>query len=375
MDSPQSSFQFTSLDLSPTPSQSVPPSPSRLSLSLSDQPQPPVLALPPVELHLEPVQPETAGGVEPERKGRGRKRRFRDENEQQAADMRRVERNRVFAKLNRQKKKAYVFDLEKRVEELGEELAKCKLRLQQYEAMERSRYSGIVDFCRRIKADIKEFESRRLLTLINTIRSAGDVVPQNRLEDKSKALDMLAETLVEFSVPFTHRYLMCLAEQAGTENCLPQTKPQEQEARGESELGDLNGITEQIARDGKSLGLTDERRFLREVSQRMRKSVRQFRDSLEDFRDQMGKLDLYMTSRLMLHQDQNRLLNYVKWMRMVGDAKTLRELGKASEGFKNFTISVCRWPFLGEDKTKSIAGGEVFVHNENQRGVLYNKVY
>ncbi len=300
-----------------------------------------------------PSEPaELSESCEPKRK-RGRKKRYVTEEQRREKEEKRVERNRYFARENRRRKKEYVTQLERRIESLSAELSACKQKLATYEALEMSRQKGLVEFCRKIKDDAQQFDEQRLARLIDlTYRSdkpLSELVDslKTKVEDKKKAVDVLAEALIDFSVPFAHRYVLCMAEQNDTINTLQQALEQRLE---EAKVGpmDCRMVIDQIRNDRRRMKdrMPAEQRYLLEIAAGLRRSVKRYLQSVANIREHMANLDLYLTDRIDPNLDPNRVVSLLKWMHMAADARTLNQLMLFGEGFTNFSLAVAKWPFV-----------------------------
>lgn len=216
-----------------------------------------------------------------------------------------------------------------------------------------SRQKGLVEFCRKIKDDAQQFDEQRLARLIDlTYRSdkpLSELVDslKTKVEDKKKAVDVLAEALIDFSVPFAHRYVLCMAEQNDTINTLQQALEQRLE---EAKVGpmDCRMVIDQIRNDRRRMKdrMPAEQRYLLEIAAGLRRSVKRYLQSVANIREHMANLDLYLTDRIDPNLDPNRVVSLLKWMHMAADARTLNQLMLFGEGFTNFSLAVAKWPFV-----------------------------
>ena len=70
----------------------------------------------------------------------------------------RAEKNRMYAKQSRDRKRKYIEELEAKLRQTQEELAKCKARLEQYELIEKYKNSLGYEFCDALATVYKEMQ-------------------------------------------------------------------------------------------------------------------------------------------------------------------------------------------------------------------------
>ena len=149
---------------------------------------------------------------------RGRKRKIKTAEAQLKTDQIRMERNRMFAKQNRERKKEYVASLECKVAALTEELRICKVQLEQYKRRDIERSKNFIDFCSNVKHEIGKLQGSVSAQLLEIMKNANmnpdTVMPyiQETLNDRYNAIESMVEVVLKFSVPLTHQCLMCAAE-------------------------------------------------------------------------------------------------------------------------------------------------------------------
>lgn len=302
-----------------------------ISRSLSPSPnlRLPALGLTPVAQTTVPVanQPK-------ERPHRGRKKRQLTEEQRKSEAARRVERNREIARDNRVKYKVYMKSLEERVKSLTRELETCKGRLAEYDVLAQGSYTDLLRFFTRVKDDMRGFERKRLdrtaALMIGRRQKDPSVMPavSEKTEDKRKALNLIAETLIESAVPLGQRYLLCLAERIGSDN-ERRSEPIDQMLRyDETALNAIPGVC----------------KYLKEASARLRMSMRQYLQSFEAIRDQAIALDLYVMEQVAPLSEPTRLGESMKWVQQVVDASgQFRMFG---EERSSLAMNILNWPHI-----------------------------
>ncbi len=217
---------------------------------------------------------------------KGRKKLHVTEEQKKEADVRRAQRNRFFARENRERKKQYVLSLEHHVDTLNAELWACKCRLAEYEARERAQHMNFQQLYNRLAAEAQRFEEQRMTRLVNIFPAAGlSESVRVAAEEKQKLTDMMSETLIDFTVTKPCRYLMYLIEH-GKEIFAEKPRPQTQT----TERGKL---IEGIQKDGLSIILTttDLHNHLQTTIKGLKRSMDQYHVSLRNLTDQTSQME------------------------------------------------------------------------------------
>lgn len=244
---------------------------------------------------------------EPETK-RQRGRRELTEEQRRKARFRRAELNRHFARVHRQRQKQYIIQLETRIEVLGAELAECKRRLAGYEAAaNRNVYTNFEEFYRRVKADVKCFSGRLTLQFASSLQTHNAApVMEATMAERSRALSLMADTMVDMSMPPTARYITALADEV--ESNSTRVDPGEEE-----ELGEPG----RMKRDAKKLLLEwpEARKSLQGFAVRLRKDVGGYFRSLENMNRLELDLNRYMVEQLVPMIGQSSVGRMADWIR------------------------------------------------------------
>ena len=199
------------------------------------------------------------------------------------------------------------------------ELDVCKQKLIQYEAYERERSMNFFDFYSHVKDDIQHLQER-LLAQIAEISQRGEFNMQRispyikeKFEERRKAIEIMAETMIQISLPFSHRYLLYVAENDPEGKAL-----QEIPMVLGSKEGGWDAVVKQLKFDGIELMKVKENRsFLQNSALNLRKNVQKFYACQKRIQDLVTEIDMFLVERLMPKVTGNTFTNYVKWVQKV----------------------------------------------------------
>ncbi len=207
-----------------------------------------------------------------------------EEQKQQAAT-KRVERNRHFARENRRKKKAYICLLENRIGSLSAELNACKAKLAEYE----SHYTpqSFQEFCQRVRIDTQRFEELRLQRISALALHSADaskVIPalNASLGEKIRMVDTMSRTLVEFLVTFPYQSAVL----------------QVKDRRREESTHRLEELLRKVPEA--------DMQFQTAVIP-LQDGVKRYFEAVEDIKERVARLDLYLAERLVPELRQGTL--------------------------------------------------------------------
>ncbi len=185
--------------------------------------------------------------------------------------------------------------------------------------MEKTRYMNCMDFYMRVQSDSKQLQEKMLSQIIsftqNSPLNMRSVLPllKSILEDRRKALDVMAETIVQFSVPASHRYLMYIAENDIDTIPLALTK-----VNDGPQAEAVNAVVEQLKADEFSLMKIKENKvFFKDAAFKLRKAFTKFFQYQRKVQEEITKVDAFMVENLMPSLSPNTFTNYMKWVRMV----------------------------------------------------------
>ncbi len=177
-----------------------------------------------------------------------------------------------------------------------------------------------MDLYMKVKTEVTHLQENllsQMLELTQTnARSLASIMPYLRanLEDRYKAIDVMAETMIQLSVPVAHRYLMYVAENG------PEAKPLQLFPAAAPAQEDLNRVMEQVKYDGIELmKVSENRRFLKNYALKLRKSVQKFFAYEKKIQGQISEIDRFMIERLMLRVPPHTVINFLKWVHTVSD--------------------------------------------------------
>ncbi len=169
------------------------------------------------------------------------------------------------------------------------------------------------DFYTRMKEEAQHFQKRIFTHIINVSEnypsSSGHGVAsylKSLMEDRAKAMKVMTESFIQFSVPVTHRYLMCMAENGcnvmpmpnAVEGPRPDSSPLEPLRVPESELVKLKACNG----------------FLQASAIEVRKTLSKFFEYQKRMSDLMTKMDMYMVDDLVPKLSPNTIASYIKWI-------------------------------------------------------------
>ncbi len=254
--------------------------------------------------------------IPPPRKHRGRKEQSHEQKQQ--ARLRRSERNRQYARENRERKKQQIGQLELRVQSLSAELWACRKRLAEYESAAAS--GSLQEFCDRVKRVTQQLAGRLIMQVANVLenvapRSVFDAMPvmQNAVGERTRAMDLMAQAMIELSIPAPCRYMIRIAEGMDAKR---------KKAHEDNDMLNANTILRSSIDDRmreeseRFLGSVPEvRKALRENAAQLRRSVNQYFVSLENIKQKAREMDLYMVEHMAPMLDEGYLRNLVVWTR------------------------------------------------------------
>ncbi len=255
-----------------------------------------------------------AGGVQQESQGKKRRGpKQRPEEEQLESRYRRAERNKFFSRRNRERKKQYILQLEARVEALTSELAVCKARLSEYEAAaRRNMYSTFEEFHTEVQARMTIMSERLMMQLATMVQNRQrNLAPvlQSTTEERTRALNLMAGTVVDFTMPLPVRYITDLAEQV--EINVKKGAPEEEEV----DLGEVSWLRREAKRFLRTV--PEVRKSLQGVAVRLRRHVNKYFRSLESINKLTLEMDRYTAGRLVPMLGDERAGIITLWIRIL----------------------------------------------------------
>ncbi len=302
----------------------------------------------------DPTKPETEAGGEPKGKRRGRKRHYVTDEQKKLAYAKRVERNRYYARENRKRRKQYIIELEGRIESLTAELDLCKKRLAEYEGKERLRCASFIDYYQSLKADTMHFTEQQTMQVASIMQSSAYNMPQimpvlrSNIENKKKVLDIMAQTVLDVSMPIPCRYMIHMFE----DECQCQMKELDEV------LGDeATTITRQVRKDWERMFtvMPESRKFLKQVTFRLMDNVNRYRISFESMKKQMEELDFYIIERMTPRMEVRSIENTIRWLQiMMGDPRQNQLLFQSTDvPASGGSMAMIKWMPMGCQNTKA----------------------
>ena len=175
-----------------------------------------------------------------------------------------------------------------------------------------------MDFYTKIRAEVKQFDQSLIKRIMEVTRNNGQNLSSitsylraNR-EERNQASNMMAETIIKFSVPLAYRYLLHLAENGAEVKFIP--------AFSSDEVGreDWNKVMEQVKEDGIELMKVEEnRKLLRNCAAKVKKYVERFFAYERKIQDEISIVDRFLLEKLMPTVDASTVINFVKWAHTV----------------------------------------------------------
>ncbi len=265
---------------------------------------------------------------------KGRKRQYVTDEQRHQAQTKRTERNKYFARENRQRKKQYILTLESRVEALTAELDQCRRKLAELEARECARRDSLAnlgELYQQFKVNTQRFEEQRIVQqMTNAIHIAahniGTVMPvvKSVIEGKNKMLDLMAETLMEFAVPVPYQFLAHLVDVKRTGKPWCEGGPLTKQMRD-----DCASIFTQSPEDCN---------LIEQFAIRVKENACKYYSALENMKGMVADLDLYMMQSFLPKLGPSSISNLLKWIPTMMDRRALEQLRFLGAGIVSLTV-------------------------------------
>jgi len=147
-------------------------------------------------------------------------------------------------------------------------------------------------------------------TSARNLKDALNVVKTN-LEDRYKVIDFMAESLVQVSIPLTHRYFMHLAEQ--DDSLTKSTEKSDFTVKD-----DWHSVPEHIKSSAiETLKNEANKIALKNYAVKLRKSVKKFFSYKTQIQRQVIKLDQFFCEQVIPNITPNVFVNFFKWVNSV----------------------------------------------------------
>ncbi len=321
-----------------------------------------------------PVAQQASGHSRTHAKKRGPRKRQLTEEQRQAKVSERMERNRMTARDNRQKRKDYVRSLEDRIQVLTSELDDCKKRLAHHEAVSQiQQCKDFAEFCTRMKQHAQKFEEQHLRTLADVMQRSRLNIPEaipmvrSAIELKKRALDVLCKTLLEFSVPIPHRFFMYLAEhgedppaEESSESRQGAEEDKEAKTSADTDMKNLDAIIAQVQEDGRRIlaEMPDVRKHLQKTAAQLRVHISRYVQAYESITEEVSSLDYLAMEKLVSMMNPRHMRDFAKWVQAVMEKGGMGGQGELfSAVHPGFTLTVIEWPFKGVRAGRPGRGG------------------
>lgn len=301
------------LGLSPVPGTPLQPSLAEDFSISSSQPEPLCLQPEtPAELPSTVVSAQSQQEPE-ERRRRGPKGKTQEQKLESRE--RRIERNRHFARQNRERKKQYIAQLESQIVALTAELSACRRRLAEYEAAaNRNVYTTFDEFYRRVRVDTRHFSERLMLQLANTLQTspydARNTMPVLKVttEERTNAINLMAETVVDFTMPLPVRYIINLAEEI-----------QENIDGGKVPVEDDSNVLGQFRRRARKLMMSTPEllKILKGTGAQLKRDIGKYFRSLGRINKLMLEMDRFLVDRLVPRFEKTELRSMLDWIHLL----------------------------------------------------------
>ncbi len=252
---------------------------------------------------------------EPGKRRRGRKELSQEE--RQVSRLRRSEQNRVYAKENRKRKKQHIVQLEAKVQKLTEELMVCKRRLAEYESAAAS--GSLKEFCERVRRGTQQLSGRLIEEVTKVIENfapnnALNMLPaMQKVEDeRTRALDMMAQAMIDLSIPLPCRHMIEIAE--GIDAKSGKRKKDREDLLSVKTIM-RNSIYDSIKQETERFfhSVPDVRKAWKESATLLRRCVNQYFISLENIKQKVIEMDLLMVERMAPRFDESYLRSQMVW--------------------------------------------------------------
>ena len=231
----------------------------------------------------------------------------------------RLEKNRMSAKRNRELKKEYIASLEAKVENLSAELKNCYIQIEEYKRREQERCKDFIDFYSNVNKEINLLKGAITSKIIQRLRSNGrhDSAQyiQEILKDRFKAVESIVDTVLQFTIPLTHRCLLYAAENNINENVIFPIP-----SSNEHSIEDLQKITEQAKIDCSELMKTDDiRRYLKKSGWNIKNKIERIMMYKNEIKAQIAELDTYLYNKILPIVPSKAIINFIEWIKLVTD--------------------------------------------------------
>ena len=201
------------------------------------------------------------------------------------------------------------------------ELEECKKKLSVYESVERHQCKSFLDFCQRIKDDTCKVQEKIVGRIIDLVQGSSIDISKIQsyvkadIEERTKAMGIMTETLMQVCIPYSQRYLLYMAENGVRECQVQQLTQKMKQDPNREELG--NVLQQFTADEAEVMQVQENRTFLLKSALTLRKNVQKFLMYQRKIQEAATGLNMFMIENLMPRVPFRTFTNYMKKVQQV----------------------------------------------------------